>query len=174
MSSGASLLFAQARNAQPDASYLGKGSGSVKKSANVTTSKDRAEVNRISTASKDLSSVSRKESVNQTVADRRETHRHKLCIPLHLRIPGSMDLEQIAHSVDISERGVLLETDLPLRVGLEVDMRLVFLGELTGERTTELHCLGRVVRVVSHSRETQTLKAGVRFDQLRVLRVEGS
>jgi hypothetical protein len=167
-------LVAQGSEALADADGPEKGSGGVKKSANVTMRKDRAEVNRISTAGGDPASVPRGESVNQTVLDRRRTHRHKLCIPLHLRIRGSVDLEQIAHSVNISERGVLLETDLPLRVGLLVDMRLVFRGELTAERTTELHCLGRVVRVVSQSWETQTLKAGVRFDQLRVPRVEGS
>jgi len=112
--------------------------------------------------------------MKQTVVDRRRTHRHKLSIPLHFRIPGSVDLEQIAHSLDISERGVLLETALPLRVGLALDMRLVFRGEITGERTTELHCLGRVVRLVSHAGEGKPFRAGVRFDQLRVLRVEGS
>jgi hypothetical protein len=112
--------------------------------------------------------------VKQTVADRRTTHRHKLSIPLHLRIQGPVDQEQVAHSLEISERVVLLETDLPLRVGLLVDMRLVFCREITGERTAEVHCLGRVVRIVPRLRETQTLKAGVRFDQLRVLRVEGS
>jgi PilZ domain len=139
----------------------------------VTSSKDRAEVNRISTAGGDPASVPRGKSVNQTVLDRRRTHRHKLCIPLHLRIRGSVDLEQLAHSVDISERGVLLETDLPLRMGLAVDMRLVFHGEITGERTAELHCLGRVVRIVSRAGEAKPFRAGVRFDHLRALRVEG-
>jgi hypothetical protein len=67
-----------------------------------------------------------------------------------------------------------METDLPLRVGLVVDVRLEFRREVTGERTTELHCRGRVVRVVRRAGEAQLLRAGVRFDELGVLRVEGS
>jgi hypothetical protein len=85
-----------------------------------------------------------------------------------------VDQEQLAESVDISERGVLVETDLPLRVGFVVDVRLKFLGEVTGERTTEWHCRGRVVRVARHAGEAQPLRAGVRFDELGVLRIEGS
>jgi hypothetical protein len=110
---------------------------------------------------------------NTLVADRRRTIRHNLRIPLHVRIPGSVDPEQIVESVDISERGVLVETALPLRVGLVVDMRLEFLEEVTGEQTTEWHCRGRVVRIVGSSGGLKPLKAGVRFDQLGILRVGG-
>jgi hypothetical protein len=108
------------------------------------------------------------------VADRRKTHRHKLRIPLHLSIRGTRHSDQIAESVDISERGVLLETDLPLRVGLLVDMRLEFRKEITGERTTEWHCQGRVVRIARHGEAAQPLRAGVRFDQLGMLRAAAS
>jgi hypothetical protein len=112
--------------------------------------------------------------VNTTMGDRRRTHRHNLRIPLHLHIRGSVVAEKIVESVNISERGALVETDLPLRVGSVVDMRLEFRREVTGERTTEWHCRGRVVRVVRHAGEAQPLRAGVRFDELGVLQVEGS
>jgi hypothetical protein len=110
---------------------------------------------------------------NIMTADRRRTYRHNLRIPLHLRIRGSVDPEHLVESLDISERGVLLETELPLRVGSTVDMRLEFLGEVTGQQTTEWHCRGRVVRIVGCSGGPKLLKAGVRFDQLGVLRVAG-
>ena len=115
----------------------------------------------------------RSEMVHAMVADRRRTHRHNLRIPLHVCIRGSVDQEQLAESVDISERGVLVETDLPLRVGLVVDVRMKFLREITGQRTTEWHCRGRVVRIARSTGEAQALRVGVRFDQLGVLRVEG-
>ena len=111
--------------------------------------------------------------LNTAIADRRRTRRLKLRIPLLLRVRGSVDPEQHAESVDISERGALVKTNLPLRVGLLVDVRLEFLGEITGERTTEWQCRGRVVRVARHAGEAQPWNAGVRFEQLGVLRVEG-
>ncbi len=109
---------------------------------------------------------------NLTVANRRKTDRHNLRIPLHLRVRGSLDPGQMTESVDISERGALVETDLPLRVGWVVDLQIVFLGEITGEQTTEWHCRGRVVRTVDPNGKAR-MKAGVRFEQLGILRVAG-
>jgi len=108
--------------------------------------------------------------VEKIVAERRGKQRHSLRIPLQVRLRGSEVLDQMAESVDISACGVLVETGLPLRVGSVVDMRLEFRGEVTGTRATKWRCWGRVVRVVHHASQAQPMRAGVRFDQVGVLR----
>jgi len=106
--------------------------------------------------------------MNKTTPDRRSTERYSLRIPLHLRIWGSSDPERIAESVDLSGRGVLLETDYPLRVGSVVDLQLKLPEEITAQPTTEWRCRGHVVRVVAHATLNGSLRAGVHFDRLNV------
>jgi hypothetical protein len=102
--------------------------------------------------------------------DRRSTRRLVLRIPLRLRIWQSAGPEQKAESIDVSERGVLLVTDLALRVGTEVELRLKIPEEVTGEAKIEWCCRGRVVRVVPDVSLNGLVTAGVHFDWLQVLR----
>jgi hypothetical protein len=104
--------------------------------------------------------------MNNTIPDRRSTQRHGLRIPLRLRIWGSSDSEHKAESVDVSERGALVETDLLLRVGSVVDLHLKLPEEITGQPTTEWRCRGRVVRIVPEIPLNRPLRVGVHFDWL--------
>jgi len=108
--------------------------------------------------------------MNKTIPDRRSTERYSLRIPLHLRIMGSSDPERIAESVDLSGRGVLLETDHPLQVGSVVDLQLKLPEEITAQPTTEWRCRGYVVRVAANATMNGPWRAGVRFDRLDVSR----
>lgn len=104
------------------------------------------------------------------VADRRRSCRHSLRIPLHLQIWGISGPTGIGKSVDISEDGALLETDLPLRVGSLLDLRIKLPEEITGQQTTEWRCKGRVVRIALPSSVGYPVKVGVHFDWLSVSR----
>jgi PilZ domain len=108
--------------------------------------------------------------MNGTKADRRSTRRFVLRIPLRLRIWQSAGPEQRAESIDISERGVLLVTDLALRVGTEVELHLKIPEEVTGELKIEWCCKGRVVHIVPDISLNGPVTAGVHFDRLQVLR----
>jgi hypothetical protein len=110
--------------------------------------------------------------MNNSVAlpDRRLTQRHKLRIPLQLRIWGADGPEHRAESINLSGRGALLETDLPLRVGAAVELQLKLPEEITGQPTTEWRCRGRVVRVVQCVPPSRNLRVGVHFNSLDVSR----
>lgn len=104
--------------------------------------------------------------MSNTIPDRRSTQRHGLRISLRLRIWGSSAPEHKAESVDFSERGALVETDLPLRIGSVVDLYLKLPEEITGQPTTEWRCRGRVVRIVPEILLNRPLRVGVHFDWL--------
>lgn len=104
--------------------------------------------------------------MNNKISDRRSTQRHTLRVPLRLRIWGSPDPEHKAESVDFSERGALVETDLRLRVGSVVDLHLKLTEEITSQPTTEWRCRGRVVRIVPEIPLNRPLRVGVHFDWL--------
>ena len=100
--------------------------------------------------------------------DRRRSSRHNLRIPLRLRVWGSPGPSRVAKSVDISEDGALVETDLPLRVGAILDLRIELPKEITGQPTTEWRFKSRVVRLALVASAGHPLKAGVHFDSLHV------
>lgn len=103
-----------------------------------------------------------------TLPDRRSTCRHSLRVTPRLRIWRSLAPEQRAESVDLSARGALLQTGLPLRVGTDVELHLKLLEECTGEPTTEWRCRGRVVGIVPEIRPNCPSRVGVQFDWLDV------
>jgi hypothetical protein len=103
--------------------------------------------------------------------DRRLTQRHSLRIPLELRLWGAEGPEHRAESIDLSGRGVLLETPLPLEVGSTVELRLKLPEEITGQPTTEWRCRGCVVRVVECGVSNNQLRVGLHFESLDVSRL---
>ena len=98
--------------------------------------------------------------------ERRRSCRHSLRIPLRLRIWGASGPNRDGRSVDISEEGALLETDLPLRVGALLELRIKLPEEITGQPTTEWRCKSRVVRIAPAASVGYPIKAGVHFDWL--------
>ena len=102
------------------------------------------------------------------LVERRSSSRHSLRIPLHLRVWGSSGPSRNAESVDISEQGALVETDLPLRLGAILDLRIELPEEITGQPTTEWRFKSRVVRLAPASSAGYPLQVGVHFDRLHV------
>lgn len=76
----------------------------------------------------------------------------------------------MGESLDISEDGTLLQTDLTLCVDSLLDLRIKLPEEITGQQTTEWRCKGRVVRIVPPSLGGYPAKVGVHFDWLSVSR----
>jgi hypothetical protein len=103
------------------------------------------------------------------ILDRRLTQRHSLRIPLEFRIWGAEGPEHRGKSIDLSGRGVLLETPLPLQVGSKVELRLKLPEEITGQPTTEWRCKGCVVRVEQCG--ASNLRVGLHFESLDVSRL---
>jgi hypothetical protein len=105
------------------------------------------------------------------IPDRRLTDRHSLRIPLLLRIWGDDGHQHRAESINLSGRGALLETDLPLQVGSAVEFHLKLPEEITGQPTTEWRCRGHVVRIVPCVLSNSQLRVGVHFENLDVSRL---
>jgi len=101
------------------------------------------------------------------LVERRSSCRHSLRIPVRLRVWGSPGPSRVAKSLDISEDGALVETDLPVRVGTILDLRIELPEEITGQPTTEWRFKSRVVRLILAPSASQSLTA-VHFDRLHV------
>jgi len=104
-------------------------------------------------------------------SDRRLAHRFHLTIPMHLREWKTIVPEKVVESVNISECGVYFETDTPPREGATVQIRLEMPKEITGDRTAEWRCTGKVVGVRPTSPPSGSLGVGVRFDYYEILRI---
>ena len=107
-------------------------------------------------------------SDKDNVAERRRSCRHSLSIPLRLGVWGSSLAGRDAKSLDISEQGALVETDLSVRVGALLDLRIELPEEITGQPTTEWRCKSRVVHLALGSSAGYPAKVGVHFDWLEV------
>src|SRR6266699_2704439 len=80
--------------------------------------------------------------------ERRIDTRVNIRVPFRFRVldnPGSP--EQSAESINISQRGLLFATAIPLEVGTRLDVSLKMLRELAGLASNDVHCVARVVHV---------------------------
>jgi hypothetical protein len=104
------------------------------------------------------------------IPERRSCERHALKIPLAIRTWGTSDPARRAESVDLSARGVLIETDADLGVGDLIELRLSFPEAITGQPVMQWRCKGRVVRSASKDTPSSRLRVGLHFDWLDVSR----
>ena len=87
-------------------------------------------------------------------------------VTLRLGVWGSSLPSQEAQSVDISEQGALVETDLSVPLGALLDLRIELPEEITGQPSTEWRCKSRVVHLASPV--GSAAKVGAHFDWLEV------
>jgi len=90
--------------------------------------------------------------------DRREAQRYAVAVPLRVRFGKRTAPEELAATVNLSERGVYFKTESPVREGLPVHLTLEMPEEVTGVPVTLWNCAGEVVRVV---RQDASWKVGV-------------
>lgn len=95
-------------------------------------------------------------------SDRRNAPRFRISIPLHFQLAKSSDPECHAETLDISSRGVLMETDAPPGIGSILVVRLRMPEMIMGWRVPEWTITGRVVHVEA-SAEPGKYSVGVQF-----------
>jgi hypothetical protein len=96
-------------------------------------------------------------------SNRRLVLRHAVRTRLRIRIWKSSQPESRAESVNLSERGVYFESDLPLNKGEIVEILLKMPEEVTGAPATEWRCTGGVVRVSAEPLKSGKTGVGVEF-----------
>src|SRR6202035_2098210 len=80
--------------------------------------------------------------------ERRIDTRVNIKVPFRFRVlnnPGAT--EQVAESINISQRGLLFATTIPLNVGTPLEVSLKMPQELAGPVSTEGRCVARVVHI---------------------------
>ncbi len=81
-------------------------------------------------------------------AERRSAQRFAFQMPTTVRVVDS-DRRGSAFTQDLSARGVLFCTDVPLSAGEKVELTLVMPSEITLAESMKVCCRGRVLRVSS-------------------------
>ena len=104
--------------------------------------------------------------------DRRLSRRHNLRAALRIRLRKSNLAERRTESENLSQRGVLFATDLPLNKGASLDLLLEMPEEVTGVPAAQWLCTGHVVRVVPPASSGDQQRVGVQFDFYEVSRSE--
>jgi len=80
--------------------------------------------------------------------ERRYDTRVNIRVPFRFRVLNSPDaFEHTAESENISQRGILFATALPLKVGTPLEVSLQMPQELAGKSSSDVKCVARVVHV---------------------------
>jgi len=83
-----------------------------------------------------------------TLTDRRNDTRVNVRLPLKFKVIGNDNAgEQIAESENLSQRGLLMWTAYPLKIGSQLELRLTLPREISGGFASQVHCTARVVRI---------------------------
>ena len=95
-------------------------------------------------------------------SDRRGAPRFRIGIPLHFQCAKSCEPEFHGETLDISSRGVLMETDAPPKIGAILVVRLRMPEMIMGWRVPEWSITGHVVHV-EPAAEPGKYSVGVQF-----------
>jgi len=95
-------------------------------------------------------------------SDRRGAPRFRISIPMHFQLAQCSDPECHAETLDVSSRGVLMETDAPPCIGAILVVRLRMPEMIMGWRVPEWNITSRVVHVEA-STEPGKYSVGVQF-----------
>jgi hypothetical protein len=99
-------------------------------------------------------------------SDRRTDPRVNIHVPLRFRVlepPGAA--EQTGESENISQRGMFLSTDVPLKIGTPVEVSLHMPREIAAKLTTDVTCVARVVHVRPGSSPEGRMGVGLRIER---------
>ena len=83
----------------------------------------------------------------QPQQEQRATRRFSLRLPLAVKYVDGDVHEELAHTRDVSARGVCFYLDSTIAVGSEIEFTLTLPPEITLTESIRVHCKGRVVRV---------------------------
>jgi hypothetical protein len=100
-----------------------------------------------------------------TLTDRRDDTRVNIRIPLRFKLIGNQSAgEQIGESENLSQRGIFMWTAYPLKAGAQLELKLRMPSEISGTRSSEVHCTARVVRI-EESDSGGLVGAGLRIER---------
>ena len=105
-------------------------------------------------------------------ADRRLAGRHRVKMPLRVRIWKSIIPEHWAQSVNLSQRGIYFATDSPMHQGETLEVFFNMPEAIGGQPSTQWRCTGHVVRVERIKATGGKLGVGVQFDCYEVSRLK--
>jgi PilZ domain len=83
----------------------------------------------------------------QPQQEQRATRRFSLRLPLAVKYGDGDVPERVAHTRDVSARGVCFYMDSSIAEGSEIEFTLTLPPEITLTESIRVHCKGRVVRV---------------------------
>ena len=83
----------------------------------------------------------------QPQQEQRATRRFSLRLPLAIKYVDGGPHEKVAHTRDVSARGVCFYLDNTIAEGSELEFTLTLPPEITLTESIRVHCKGRVVRV---------------------------
>ena len=105
--------------------------------------------------------------------DPRQTARFDLEIPVSIRLLESLETPaHMAVSSNLSSAGVCLTTDLPVEIGMPVEVSLRMPQQVTGRPSQEWCCRGQVVRVQPRDVADDQPFVGVQFQYYEVRKCE--
>ena len=88
-------------------------------------------------------------STTQVQLERRSTQRFDFHLPVSVRLTGDATHEGLGFTQNLSARGALLYSDVPLSQGDPVELTLIMPSEITLAENMRVRCRGKVVRVCS-------------------------
>jgi PilZ domain len=80
-------------------------------------------------------------------AEKRATRRFALRLPVELNPIGTAGVPQLAHTRDVSARGICFYLDAPMATGSAIEFTLTLPPEITLTESIRVRCKGKVVRV---------------------------
>lgn len=100
-----------------------------------------------------------------TLTDRRDETRVNVRVPLRFKLIDNPSAgEQMGESENLSQRGIFMWTAFSLKLGAQVEVRLRMPSEISGIRTSEVHCTARVIRI-QESDSGGLVGAGLRIER---------
>lgn len=94
----------------------------------------------------------------QVQLERRAAQRFDVHLPVTVRLAGS-EREGCGSTQNLSARGALFHTDLPVSEADAVDLTLVMPSEITLAENMRVRCRGKVLRVLSSAVDTRSVVA---------------
>jgi hypothetical protein len=92
-------------------------------------------------------------NIDQVQLERRAAQRFDFQLPVSVRLTGS-EREGYGFTQNLSARGALFHTDLPLTETDAMELTVVMPSEITLAENMRVRCRGRVLRVLSSAVET--------------------
>ena len=98
--------------------------------------------------------------------ERRNNPRVNACVAMRFRVLDNPDLmEQKAESQNMSQNGLYFETSAPLQIGMPMELTLRIPHDLAHKVSSEIVCIGRVVRVQPIESKDGMLGVGIHIER---------